>query len=167
MIINLCYLKFHSFKYDSDYNNQWKNSKEVSSKIINKDTKNQFCHIKHEINNITSLLSSKNNHWLDQEHKIKLFKIIKSCHPNLNENLEQSFLIKNKISELNIFQLRINKRSRIICLFFEDIIYPLIFDLKHVFYPIKDYNFDNNYKHENKDWDFKQNQNSIKQQLLD
>lgn len=166
MDINLDYLKFHSFKYNSQYNNQWKNSKEVSSKIINEDTKNQFCHIKREINNITSLLSSKNNHWLDQEHKIKLFKIIKSCHPNLNENLEQSFLIKNKISELNIFQLRINKRSRIICLFFEDIIYPLIFDLKHVFYQMKNYNFDNNCKHENKDWDFKETQNSIKQQLL-
>ena len=65
--------------------------------------------------------------------------------------MEQKFLIKNKISELNIFQLRINTRSRIICLFFEDIIYPIIFDLKHVFYPIQDHKFDNNYKHENED----------------
>ena len=167
MIINLDYLKFHSFKYDSRYNNQWKNPNEVCSKIINNDTQKTLCHIKCEINNITSLLSLKNNHWLDEEHKLKLFKIIKKCHPNLNDNLEQRFLINNKISELNIFQLRINTRSRIICLFFKNIIYPLIFDLKHVFYPIQDHKFDNNYKHENKDWDFKLKQNQIKKQLLD
>lgn len=167
MIINLDYLKFHSFKYDSQYNNQWKNPNEVCSKIVNNDTQKTLRHIKCEINSITSLLSLKNNHWLDEEHKFKLFKIIEKCHPNLNDNLEQKFLIKNKISELNIFQLRINTRSRIICLFFEDIIYPLIFDLKHVFYPIQDHKFDNNYKHENKDWDFKSKQNQIKKQLLD
>ncbi len=133
MIINLDYLKFHSFKYDSEYNNQWKNSNEVCSKIVNKDTQKTLCHIKCEINNTNALLLLKNNHWYDEEHKLKLFKIIKKCHPNLNVNLEQKFLTKNKISELNIFQLCINKRSRIICLFFEDIIYPIIFDLKQSF----------------------------------
>lgn len=91
MIINLDYLKFYSFKYDSQYNNQWKNPNEVCSKIINKDTQNILRHIKCEINNITSLLSLRNNHWLDEEHKLKLFKIIEKCHPNLNENLEQNF----------------------------------------------------------------------------
>ncbi len=105
------------------------------------------------------------------QHKYLLFdKIIKKLHPNLYLDLEQIFELDR--SKINFYQCRLNKEARLIFTIHknsnnnEETFIPLIFDLNHCIYIKTDKNYDKNINSRSTEWDFKNDQERIKQYLL-
>lgn len=169
MKLELNLLKFHSFYYDKRYNNLWlKNKvKEIETKLIKK----------YFYGKIDFLLSKKdfaiqdlkffgNFHSFGKNEKNMLFIIIEKCHPNLYNDIFNILSEDKKIDDIEILQFRITGRSRCVALINNEIMYPLLFDLKHCFYEYSKREFDNNKKQEKEEWDLKEKQEEIKRYLL-
>lgn len=169
MKVNLSLLEFCSFNYDSRYNNLWLKNKleNIKTKIIEKDFCGKIRFLNQKKNfNIIDIKALGNYHHFDKNEKNKLFEIIEVCYPNLYNDIFNISSEDKKIHEIKIIQFKINSRSRCVALINNEIMYTLLFDLKHYFYEFNKKTFDNNARQEKEEWDFKKYQEDIKKYIL-
>lgn len=169
MKLDLNLLKFHSFKYDKKLHNLWKKEKiEVKEIIIKNLLIKKLKHVLsfEKFNNWLNDIKHTRSHNWENIYKEKLFYVIKTCHPQLYKDIEEKFLEKNKLLDLNVYQLDLSSRIRLVFIHSEEIIYPLILDLNHCFYSTKK-NYDKNLNKGCKtEWDFKNEQQELKNNIL-
>ncbi|MDE6472836.1 MAG: hypothetical protein K2K73_00280 [Ureaplasma sp.] len=73
---------------------------------------------------------------------------------------------KNRLLDLNVYQLDLSSRIRLVFIHSEEIIYSLILDFNHCFYSTKT-NYDKNLNKGCKaEWDFKKEQQELKNNIL-
>ncbi len=105
----------------------------------------KFENIKQALSELKKSDSGSSNHKIDIPHIEQIHNVIRKCHPRLYENIEHRWLENDiKFIDLPFYQIRINKKQRIICLIFENEIFPMILDINHCFYSTKN-TYDNNY----------------------
>lgn len=161
---NFDYLKFHSFNYNKKFTNE-RNNNEKWSKL-----KNEFSKTTKAIKSFQSFNEFKENnkkfryHSLDKKVVDDLLRIIKKEHKNLYQKLNQNIFIWVVPNKLHFFQFHFKKGMPLMCLYYNEEIIPLIFDLNHCFYK----NTTNHkYRHKKswKQWDHRNIQKDLKEEL--
>lgn len=163
--INLRFLQFKSFKLNKKINNLIeKNSKNtLKEEIIKKNLYEKFKHIYFHVG--PQHLNCKKFHQYGENETFLFWKILKNCHPDTYDDIHESFFQNAKRSDVKIFQFHVNQRVRCVFFVINDVIYPILLDLKHCICPSK-YNFDNNINHEDKPWSFENEKEQLKDYLL-
>ena len=162
MQINLDFLKFHYFNLSKKINNlSHKKYKECFDNLFYKDKHCLVNILKNVKNGCDSF--ALHNHTINGINKEKLLKVIINQHRNLYEDLAQYFQDFEKII---YWQVKLGKSEKLIYVTRSNIFIPILFDLKHCFYPSKDKNYDNNFNKMNFQWDFRDQQKQIKDKIL-
>lgn len=162
MKIRFDLFELKSFNLNKEINSLYnaKKIKDLKDNIILKDLRNKIKHLK-ELKTIEEITyKMKNCHKLayDKENIVK--KIYEKCYGKSINDLYSIINYDNQNS-ITMYQLGINSRSRLIFVVVNEIIYPLIFDLRHCIDPSKKKNHDNNSKQEKEEWDF----NDLKKEI--
>lgn len=159
MIVNKKLLQFYSFNLNKKINNLVKkNSEKTLEYLFDDELEKLFCFVENECEKENIIIQLSNCHEIEGNNKDLLIKIIKECYEDLCNLLLQEFESSDKTSvfnNINFYQCAINTRSRLIFIVKQDEFIPIIFDLKHVIYPISDRNFDNNSKQEIYRWSYR------------
>lgn len=165
MQINLDFLKFHYFYSSKKLNNlSSEKYKEFFDDIFYNDNQclvNVLKCVNDSMNHNSFI--SLHKHILKGKNEESLKYVIKTEHRNLYENLLQYFENSKKIT---YWQVKLGKSERLIYVTRSNIFIPILFDLKHCFYPFKDKNYDNNFNKMNYRWNFKDKQKEIKKKIL-
>lgn len=172
MDIDLNYLKFHSFKLNKSLHN-----------LTIKDNKKYFERIfYHDENSLVSTLKAirklkstedlrkefSHFHIIKNEKRNLVETIIDKCHKNLKNDLLQLF---ENMKKINYYQLKISNEQRLILVIRKksnklDYFIPILFDLNHLVYRSKEINYDKNLNQKKYEWNFKKEQEDIKEKLL-
>lgn len=169
MKINLNLIKFHHFKYNKQIHNlcprnyinyfenllfKWDQSFSRCLKIFN------------DIDNIDELKNTLLRwHEIGNDEKLMLENVIKKCHPNLQNAIDQNF--EDELPKY--YQCKLNKKERLIFLMKTNhdkkiTFFPILFDLNHCFYLSDKKSYDNKTKNNFK-WDLKEKQEKYKERL--
>ncbi|WP_027123705.1 hypothetical protein [Mycoplasmoides pirum] len=159
MEIRFNLLQFHSFKKNKEFNNYVYIKKFDFDNLFYKELVDQLKIIK-KYSSLDKLVGAKlkSIHELNNVDINNLQNIIKSEYKQLNENILQMTENVEKDS-YKYFQMPLNDRSRLMCLYLNNIAYPLIFDLKHCVHKVKEdknYHFQNHSKYEKDPWNFEE-----------
>lgn len=170
MIINLNFLKFHHFNLTKKVNNlSCKKYKEYFDNLFYKDDHclvNVLKRVKNDCNSF-----ALHNHTINGINKEKLLKVIKKQHKNLYKDLAQYF---QDFENIIYWQAKLSKSERLIYVIGKkysdnknNIFIPILFDLKHCFYQSKNKKYDNNFNKMIFPWNFRGEQEQIKDKILE
>ena len=155
------YLPSKSFHKNKKFSNRtdWKNNEDEFIKFIDSLLK-KFKYIKNmSFNQVTDNGRIFRFHPWDYEHYKYALDVIKDCHPEIYEKIEQNILSRIELEYVKkdeikaFYSFHAKKGIPIFCIVLNEELFPLLFDLNHCFYKDSK-NYPYKYKNHFKDWDF-------------